>query len=217
MSRPTLYTYWRSTAAWRVRIALAWKGVDYEAVPVHLLADGGRQHGEAYRALNPEGRVPLYVEDGLSISQSLAIVEYLEERYPEPPLLPADPAGRARVRSLALLVACDIHPLNNLSVLQYLTGTLGLGENAKTAWYRHWVANGFRALEARLAGEEETGTYCHGDAPGVADLCLVPQVYNARRFDCDMTPYPRIRGIHDACMELEPFRRAVPDAQPDAE
>lgn len=217
MSRPILYTYWRSTAAWRVRIALAWKGVEHDAVPVHLVRDGGHQHSPDYRALNPEGRVPLYVEDHLVLSQSLAVVEYLEERHPQPPLLPGDAAGRARVRSLALLVACDIHPLNNLSVLKYLTDSLGVDEDARAAWYRHWVATGFRALEARLEREAGTGRFCHGDAPTLADVCLVPQVYNAHRFDCDMTPFPEIRRISEACLTLDAFSRTAPDQQPDAE
>lgn len=213
-----LYSYWRSSAAYRVRIALALKGLTCEIVPVHLVRGGGEQRQADYLALNPEGRVPLLVHDGRPISQSLAIIEYLEEAFPDTPaLLPAEPAARARVRSLAQLVACDIHPLNNLSVLQYLKNEVGADAAASKAWYLQWVARGFRALEARLTGEPETGRYCHGDTPGLADLCLVPQVYNARRFELDLDDYPRIVAIDAACLALDAFAGAAPERQPDVE
>lgn len=211
-----LYTYWRSTAAWRVRIALNLKRLDYMAVPVHLVRDGGEQRRSAYLEVNPQGLVPLLESGGRHFSQSLAIIEYLDESHPEPPLLPPEPAGRARVRSLAQLVACDIHPLNNLRVLQYLRDHGGLDDAQRDRWYRHWVTEGFRALEARLEGEPQTGRFSHGDMPGLADCCLVPQVYNARRYDCDLDPYPRIRAIDEACASLDAFAGAAPDAQPDA-
>jgi len=216
VTAPRLYSYWRSTAAYRVRIALNLKGIDYQIVPVHLVRGGGEQHMPAYLEINPQGLVPTFTDAHTTISQSTAICEYLEETHPEPVLLPGDAAGRARVRSLAQLVACDVHPLNNLRVLQYLTGVLGVDEAAKTAWYRHWVACAFGALETRLAGDSRTGAFCHGDDPGLADVFLVPQIYNAERFDCDMRPYPTLRKINASCLLLDPFRRAAPEAQPDA-
>lgn len=162
------------------------------------------------------GLVPAVEADGRVLTQSLAILEYLEETRPEPPLLPADPLGRARVRALACAVACDIHPLNNLRVLNYITGPMGLDETAMTAWYRHWVEVGFAGIEAMLAADAETGRFCHGDAPTLADVCLVPQVYNARRFAVDLDPYPTIRRIEAECLKLEPFALAAPELQPDA-
>lgn len=216
MTVPVLYGYWRSSAAYRVRIALNLKGIEYEQAPVHLARDGGEQHRPAYRALNPQGLVPALVDDDLIITQSLAILEYLEEKVPAPALLPADAAGRARVRSLALLVGCDIHPLQNLRVLNYITGPLGAAESQRAEWARHWISEGLRAFEERLVRDAETGRFCHGDEPGLADLCLVPQLYNAVRWDCDLAPLPSILRIRDACLELEPFRAAAPEAQPDA-
>jgi maleylacetoacetate isomerase/maleylpyruvate isomerase len=180
--RPVLYTYWRSSAAYRVRIALNIKGVEYDSRSVHLVRDGGEQHSPAYRQINPQGLVPALVHEDRIYSQSLAIIEYLEERYPEPSLLPRDPGDRARVRGLAQMVACDIHPLNNSRVQKYLVGELGLGDEQKLAWYRHWITLGFGAIEARLDQDGYTGRFCHGDTAGLADLCLVPQVYNAERF-----------------------------------
>lgn len=210
-----LHSYFRSSTSFRVRIALNLKGLDYDYVAWHLLK--GEQRSEAYLAINPQGGVPtLELDDGRRITQSMAILEYLEESHPEPPLLPADALGRARMRSLAYAVACDIHPLNNSRVLAYLRG-LGQDEAGVAAWYRHWVALEFAALERRLGGEPETGRFCHGDAPTLADLCLVPQVFNAERFGCDLAPYPTIRRIHEECMALEAFQRAHPKAQPDAE
>jgi len=217
MSLPVLYTYWRSSASYRVRIALNLKEIRYESRAVNLVRDGGEQKSPAYLELNPQGLVPLLVVDGLAISQSLAIVEYLDECWPEPALLPADPSARARVRSLALMIACDIHPLNNSGVHRYLGREMGVGEDDRLSWYRHWIDVGFQAIEARLAREPGTGRFCHGDSPGLADIFLVPQVYNARRFDCDLTGFPRIMDINEACLGLEAFRRAAPEAQPDAE
>ncbi len=211
----TLYGYFRSSAAYRVRIALNLKGLAYEQVAVNLVK--GEQRAEENLARNPQGLVPvLETDDGTRLTQSLAICEYLEERHPEPALLPADPAGRARVRSLAQLVACEIHPLNNLKVLKYLVHELKLDEAAKLAWYRHWIAEGFTALEARLAGEAATGAFCHGDSQSLADVCLVPQVFNAERFECDLSAYPTIRRIAERCRAMEAFAKAAPGAQPDA-
>ena len=212
-----LYGYFRSSAAYRVRIALNLKGLSYEYVPVHLLKDGGQQLSDTYRALNPAALVPTLVDDGAALGQSLAIIEYLDETRPEVPLLPADALGRARVRGLAQAVACDTHPLNNLRVLKYLKHTLQVSEDAKNEWYRHWVGVGLGALEDMLAGSDATGRFCHGDAPTIADLCLVPQVYNARRFGCDLSAYPRIERIDAACGEVQAFIDAQPQNQPDAE
>ena len=206
-----LYDYLRSSAAYRVRIALNLKGVAYTAVPVSLL--DGVQLGEDYRALNPTGLVPsLDTEEkdkGESIiGQSLAIIEYLEERYPEPALLPSDSLARARVRSLALQVACDIHPLNNLRVLKYLTAELGVSEEQKTAWYHHWLRQGLAPLEQQLSAGDTR--FCAADRPGLADICLIPQLYNAHRFKLDVTPYPRLLAIEAACNQLDAFRVAMP-------
>jgi maleylacetoacetate isomerase len=212
-----LYGYWRSSAAYRVRIALELKGLTYESVPVHLVRDGGEQRKPSYRRINPQGRVPALEHDGRVLTQSLAIIEYLDETWPEPALLPSTAAARARVRALAQLVACDIHPLNNLRVLQYLAKELGRSEDARNDWYRHWIEDGFDALEALLAGSTETGRYCHGNEPGLADVLLVPQVYNARRYQCDLTPYQTITRIEQACNALAAFDRARPERQPDAE
>jgi maleylacetoacetate isomerase len=211
-----LYGYWRSSAAYRVRIALNLKGLDYETRPVHLLRDGGEQHAEAYRRLNPQELIPCLLDGGRKITQSVAIIEYLDETRPAPELLPSDPAGRARVRALALAVACDVHPLGNLRVLQYLSSHFSADDAQKLEWSRHWIATGFDALELLLAGSPATGRYCHGDSPGLADACLVPQVYNALRWKLSLAPWPTIERIHAACSELEAFRRAAPEVQPDA-
>ncbi|PSJ22580.1 maleylacetoacetate isomerase [Halomonas sp. ND22Bw] len=211
----TLYGYFRSSAAYRVRIALNLKGLAYDQAPIDLVA--GEQRGEGYLADNPQGLVPtLVTDDGLRLTQSLAICEYLEEVHPEPALLPEAPAERARVRALAQLVACEMHPPNNLRVLKYLTGELGVDEAARLGWYRHWVHEGFTALEAMLSREAGSGQFCHGDAPTLADACLVPQVFNAERFECDLSAYPRIRRIADNARALDAFRRAAPGEQPDA-
>jgi maleylacetoacetate isomerase len=212
-----LYTYFRSSAAYRVRIALNLKNLAYEAVPVHLVKDGGQHLKEDYRRINPAGAVPALADRDLNLSQSLAIIEYLDEAYPYPPLLPADPAARARVRAIALDIACEIHPINNLRVLRYLTGELGVSEEQKNAWYRHWVEVGLAAVEARLAGHALTGRFCHGEHPTLADCCLVPQVFNARRFGCRLDHVPTVVRIDAECRTLAPFVAAAPENQPDAE
>jgi len=211
-----LYSFFRSSAAFRVRIALNLKGVSVGYVPVNLRKGDGEQYEAAYRKLNPQSLVPALEEGGHVITQSLAILEYLEETHPQPPLLPAAPAARARVRSLALAVACEIHPLNNTRVLNYLKDKLGANDEARDAWYRNWIAVGLAALEARLAGEKETERFCHGATPTLADCCLVPQVYNARRFKCELAPYPTVVRIEQACLALPAFQRAAPERQPDA-
>jgi maleylacetoacetate isomerase len=213
-----LYSYWRSSAAYRVRIALGLKGLAYRQVPVHLVKDGGQQHGADYLALNPQGLVPLLVDagnGGVRIAQSLAILEYLDEVFPVPALLPADPAQRAQVRALALHIACDIHPLNNLRVLQYLSSELGASDEAKNAWYRHWVDSGLAAVEQGLAVFD--GRLSLGERPGYLEACLIPQLYNARRFACDLSGYPRILAIAARCEALEAFKQASPEVQPDAQ
>ena len=212
----TLYSYWRSSAAYRVRIGLNLKGLAYETRPVHLVRDGGEQHAEDYRALNPQELVPMLVDGGRRITQSLAILEYLDEAFPKPALLPADLRGRARVRALAQLVACDIHPLNNLRVLQYLKRENGLEQPAIDAWMRHWMHQGFAAMETMLAESPETGRFCHGGSPTIADCCLVPQLYNARRFGLDLSPYPTLVRIDANCLALPAFDAARPENQPDA-
>src|SRR5438045_3695990 len=183
-----LYGYFRSSAAFRVRIALNLKKLDYDNAFIHLRR--GDQGQPEYLGVNPQGLVPALEIDGQTLIQSLAIIEYLDETHPEPPLLPPDAAGRARVRGLAAIVACDIHPLNNLRVLRYLHGPLGHGEDVLGTWYNHWIDSGFHAVEGLLAGDARTGKFCHGDGPGLADIALVPQVVNAERYDLDMTPYP---------------------------
>ena len=213
----TLYGYWRSSAAYRVRIALNLKGLAYQQVPVHLVKDGGQQHSAEYQALNPQELLPLLVDQGnggVRIAQSLAILEYLDEMFPTPALLPSDAAQRAQVRALALHIACDLHPLNNLRVLQYLTGELGVGENAKDLWYRHWLHKGLAAVEAGLVVFNDRLSL--GERPGYLEACLVPQLYNARRFNCDLDAYPRILALTARCEPLQAFAQAAPEVQPDA-
>jgi maleylacetoacetate isomerase len=211
-----LYDYFRSSAAYRVRIALNLKGVSPERAFVHLRR--GAQRDADYLGLSPEGLVPLLAtDDGAVLTQSLAIIEWLEETHPSPPLLPGTPLERARVRGLALAIACDIHPLNNLRVLNYLTGTLGVTDNARDAWYAHWCRVGLQALETRLAREPATGRHCHGDAPTLADVCLVPQLANARRVTLDLAQFPTLLRIEAACQALPAFADAAPSKQPDAE
>jgi maleylpyruvate isomerase len=210
-----LYGYFRSSAAFRVRIALNLKKLGYETAPVHLRRNDQRKSD--YLAVNPQGLVPTLVDDGRRLIQSLAIIEYLDETYPEPPLLPRPAADRAWVRGLADIVACDIHPINNLRVLRYLTHSLGHDEAAIARWYNHWIDAGFQALEVLLAEDSRTGTFCYGETPGLADTTLVPQVVNAERYRLDLAPYPTIGRIFRHCMTLEPFRAAHPDSQPDRE
>jgi maleylpyruvate isomerase len=212
-----LYSYFRSSAAYRVRIALNLKNLPYDYAPIHLLRDGGEQLKPAYRSLNPDAILPTLVDGDNVLQQSLAIIEYLEETHPEPPLLPKSPADRAYVRSVALQVACEIHPLNNLRVLKYLKHTVGTDDATKDEWYRHWVESGFATLEEHLAGDSRTGTLCFGDTPTLADACLVPQVFNAQRFKIDVTQFPTIQRIHDHASQLDAFVRAAPGMQPDAE
>ena len=212
-----LFTYFRSSAAYRVRIALNLKGLGYDAVPVHLVRDGGQHLASEYRAINPSGLVPAFQDDAITLTQSMAILEYLEEAYPDVPLLPKGAVARAHVRELAQIIACDIHPVNNLRVLKYLVKQLGLSDQAKTDWYRHWVIEGFQSLEAHLARHLDTGTFCYGHTPTIADCFLVPQVFNAQRFDIDVTAYPTISRINDMCVDLPAFKAAHPAQQPDAE
>nr|WP_298373235.1 maleylacetoacetate isomerase [uncultured Halomonas sp.] len=212
--QPILYGYWRSSAAYRARIALNLKGIEVEHRSVHLVHDGGDQHRAEYRQMNPQGLVPFFIDDdGTQVSQSLAIVEYLDETRPDPALLPRTPAIRAQVRSFAQHIASDIHPLNNLRVLQYLGGELGLDDATKRAWYQHWVTLGLAALEPQAAALE--GAFSLGERPGLLELCLVPQLYNARRYECDLSAYPFLVALDARAREHEAFRRAAPEVQPD--
>lgn len=213
MSDAILYGYWRSSAAYRVRIAANLKGVALEHVAVHLRK--GEQLTPAHRARNPAGLVPVYDEAGFSLTQSLAILEYLDEMHPTPPLLPGDARNRARIRELALIIAADIHPVGNLRVLAKLSADYGADDAARASWNRHWIGLGFAAIEARLA--ETAGRYAVGDEVTLADICLVPQVYNARRFNLDLTPYPLITRVDEAARALPVFIAAAPENQPDAE
>jgi maleylpyruvate isomerase len=215
----TLYNYFRSSAAYRVRIALNLKGIAYENVFVHLTRGGGEQFSEVYRAKNPQQLIPALSDGEDMLTQSLAIMEYLEEKYPQMPLLPAAPSfvERARVRALSLAIACDIHPLNNLRVLRSITRDLGATDAQKTAWIARWISEGFAAIETQLTQSGHTGIFCHGDAPTLADCCLVPQVFSARRFNVDLTPYPTIVRIDAACNALGAFAAAHPKQQPDFE
>jgi maleylacetoacetate isomerase/maleylpyruvate isomerase len=210
-----LYTYFRSSAAFRVRIALNLKGLAYEPLFVHLAK--GEHRKPEYSSVNPQALVPtLVLDDGTRLNQSLAIMEYLEETHPRPALLPGDALDKARVRSLSDLIACEIHPLNNLRVLQHLKRTLGQNEDQVNAWYRHWIADGLAKLEAELASGKQA-RFCHGDAPTMADCCLVPQIFNAKRYSCELAPYPTTMRAFEQCMKLDAFDRAQPSKQPDAE
>jgi maleylacetoacetate isomerase/maleylpyruvate isomerase len=208
-----LYTYFRSSAAFRVRIALNLKGLRYEPVVVHLAK--GEHRAAAYAGINAQALLPtLELDDGTRLNQSLAIIEYLDEKHPQPPLVPAEAVARARVRSLSLLIASEIHPLNNLRVLQHLK-RLGQTQEQIDTWYRYWIADGLAKLESEL--DRRAGKFCHGDAPTMADCCLVPQIFNAKRYNSDLAPYPTTMRVFDACMKLEAFDRAQPSKQPDAE
>ena len=211
-----LYTYYRSSASYRVRIALNLKGLAYEAVAVDIKPGVNAQRSAQYLALNPEGLVPALVDGGRTLTQSLAIIEYLDERHPQPPLLPQTAAERARVRSLALVVACEMAPLNNSGVLGYLKGQLGLDDGTVNTWYARWIARGFEALENEVQGTTGDGRHMFGTTVTLADVCLVPQMYNARRFQCDLAPYPTLRGISAHLETLPGFARAAPEVQADA-
>lgn len=210
-----LFDYYRSSAAYRLRIALALKEIPAEQVSCHLRH--GEQHSPAYRRLNPQGLVPSLAVGETVLTQSLAILEYLDETHPEPPLLPGDALGRARVRSLAQLIACDIHPLNNLRVLKYLKDPLGQSQATIDAWIGHWILEGFAALETRLARDSDTGSWCHGDTPGLADCVLIPQLYNARRFSVPLEAFPTLLRIDAQAAAHPAFHAAHPAQQPDAE
>lgn len=212
-----LYNYFRSSASYRVRIALNLKGLSYEYALVHLNRNGGEHNTPEFRKLNPQGLIPVLEDGQHRLTQSLAIIEYLNELHPKPPLLPATPAERARVRALAQIVASEIHPLNNPRVLRYLTAKFGASEEAKNEWYRHWVTLGLEAFEALVANHPRTGRFCHGDAPTLADCCLIPQLFNARRFQCDLSRFPALLRIERNCIELPAFQQAAPERQPDAE
>jgi maleylpyruvate isomerase len=212
-----LHNYFRSSSSYRVRIALNLKGLAYNYLPVHLNRNGGEQFTPAFRALSPDAVVPVLVAGDDTLTQSLAIIEWLEETQPGAPLLPSDPAQRAFVRALSQTIACEIHPLSNLRVLKYLTGVLKLDEEQKLAWVRHWTAQGLAAVEAMLARRQNTGVFCHGAQPGLADCCLVPQAFNAERFGIDVGAYPIISRIVAACQQLPAFRDAHPGRQVDAE
>lgn len=210
-----LYSYWRSSAAYRVRIGLNLKGLRYEIAPIHLLRDGGEQRTDEFRDVNPQGLVPVLLHGNRQLSQSLAILEYLDETWPDPPLMPANARSRHRARAIAQAIACDIHPLNNLRVLQYLEREGKLVQEQRDAWVRHWIGEGFTAIEAMLADNLSTGRFCEGETPTIADCCLIPQVYNARRFGMDIARFPTIERIEKACLELPAFDLARPEMQPD--
>lgn len=209
-----IHGYFRSSAAYRVRLALNLKNIACDTALVNLQA--GDQSSSAYRAINPQGRVPALETEDHILVQSLAIIEYLDETFPGLSLVPSEPLARARVRGISHIIACDIHPLNNLAVLNYLKDELAIDEDKRTRWYQYWVRQGFDGVEALLANSSDTGTFCHGNSPGLADICLVPQVFNAQRFDCDLSPYPTIGRIYDSCMALDAFDKAQPSNQPEA-
>ena len=211
-----LYDFANSSAGYRVRIAMNLKGIVPERTSIHLVKDGGQQHSAAYKAVNPQELVPSLEADGHTIGQSLAIIEYLEETHPTPPLLPRYPIERARVRQIAYVIACDIHPVNNLRLRQYLSGTLGASQAQVDAWYAYWITIGFEALETMLSSSKETGRFCHGDAPTLADICLVPQMANAYRFKVPVDKFPTLVRIDKTCRELPAFAAAAPEKQPDA-
>lgn len=212
-----LHTYFRSSAAYRVRIAMNLKGLDAEHVFVHLNRNGGEQFGDAFKAINPHALVPVLSDEGVQISQSLAIIEYLDDVYPQVPLLPSAPSDRAFVRQLSLDIACDIHPINNLRVLKYLTGSMGVSEEKKSEWIAHWITLGLEAIEAQIQQRDRTGSFCFGDAPTMADCCLIPQVFSAQRFNVDLSGIPALMAIFNTCQALPAFAAAAPSRQPDAE
>ncbi len=216
MDRLRLYSYWRSSAAYRVRIGLNLKGLVYETVPVHLVRDGGEQHSDAFRETNPQQLVPVLEHGQRMLRQSVAILEYLDEMWPQPSLLPATARDRERVRALAHLIACDVHPLNNLRVLQFFERDWNVPQAERDVWVRHWIDEGFAAFEALLLNHPSTGDFCDGDTPTLADCCLIPQVYNARRFGMTLEQYPNIARVEAACLAHPAFDAARPEMQPDA-
>ena len=211
-----LYSYWRSTAAYRVRTALNIKRLSYSIIPVHLVKDGGEQHKPEYAGKNPQELVPLLDDNGKLLSQSMAICEYLDETYDGPDLLPSEPFEKAKVRSVCQIIACDIHPLDNLRVLQYLSGELKISDEDKSRWYAHWILEGFKAIESMLQEYKAKGPFCFGDKLTLADVFLVSQMYNARRFNVELSDFPRLVEIEQHCLTLDAFKDAKPEAQPDA-
>ena len=212
-----LYTFFRSSASYRVRIALNLKGIRYEQAPIHLRRAGGEQLQPAYKGLNPQALVPALEDNGRILTQSLAIIEYLDEKFPNPPLLPKDPADKALVRSMALVIACEVHPIQNLRVLNYVKSAYNQTDEQVNRWSQHWMNLGFTALEQLIVAQPNRGRFCVGDMPTLADICLVPQLGNARRYGCDLSRYPAIQGIEKNCMALPAFSDAAPEKQPDAE
>jgi maleylpyruvate isomerase len=212
-----LYTFFRSSASYRVRIALNLKGISYEQVPVHLRRGGGEQLGAVYKAINPQALVPALADGGRILTQSLAIMEYLDEKYPHPPLLPKDPADKALVRSMALIIACEVHPIQNLRVLNYVKSEYQQTDDQVNRWAQHWISLGFSALEQMVLSAPNRGKFCFGDSPTLADICLIPQLGNARRYHCDLAQYPTLMSIEKSCMAVPAFANAAPEKQPDAE
>jgi maleylacetoacetate isomerase len=211
-----LYSYWRSSAAYRVRIGLNLKDIKHEIIPVNMLKDGGEQLADKYRQINPQALIPALIDGDITLTQSLAILEYLDEKYPQNSLIPGDIENRARVRQFAQIIACDIHPLNNLRVLKYLKRELGVEDDARDEWYRHWIKTGFESFESALMKIDRNGPFCLGTDLTLADLCLIPQMYNAHRFEVPLQPYPTLCAIEEACLELDAFQKATPENQDDA-